>query len=281
MNEYIETINSQLKNDFERELFEAVQANLNDTDNVLRLSNFAYSARELISNVLHRLAPTEGVLKCPWYKDMTPIKNKPTRAQRIFYAMHGGLETEYIEEKLGVPLQHTKKCIVEQIEALSKYTHITEKTFKIDDKEDVVALEAFSSLANFFEILNECRAKVATKLSEEIVDKEVVDAMLFETDMALDELASHHSIEYIDTHEVTIESISHDTIYINAYGTVSVGLQWGSSSDNRNGEGATLDQSFPLVAALVTPIENYDEIEVINVGADTSEWWANYYDDEE
>lgn len=197
VNEFITLIESQLGTDFEKALFQAVLANLNDKGHPLRLNNFSYSARELIRVVLERLAPTEDVTRCPWYKDETDKENRPTRAQRIFYAIHGGLETAYVEEELGIPVLHTKRCIVQQVETLSKFTHITEDVFNVDDKEDVVALEVLSSLSNFFDMLIKSRITVTEKVSEEIVDKEVVDGVLFETDLELDALASHYHIEHV------------------------------------------------------------------------------------
>lgn len=280
MNEHINLIESHLENDFERELFKAVQANLKDTKNALRLNNFAYSARELVRIVLDRLAPTEDVIRCPWYKDETGVKNKPTRAQRILFAIHGGLETDYVEKRFDIPVTHTKACIIQNIDILSKYTHITDEVFNVPDAEDALSLDALSSLSNFFKMLGGCRAHVMEKLSEEVINDEVIDSYLSETDLALDELATHHSIEHVEVYEVVLDSIGYDSYRLKAYGNVYVGLQWGSNSDLRNGDGATMDESFPLEAELRSPFEDVNDVELVWVGANTSEWWDNHYDPE-
>lgn len=59
------------KDQFELDLYEAAVHNLSDLSNKLRFNNFAYAMRELSRHVLHRLAPSEGVLKCSWYKNLT------------------------------------------------------------------------------------------------------------------------------------------------------------------------------------------------------------------
>ena len=58
---------------FERNLVRACFDNLEATG-PLRFNNFAYSLRELLRHVFHRLAPDMSVKKCCWYK---PDLNRP------------------------------------------------------------------------------------------------------------------------------------------------------------------------------------------------------------
>ena len=93
----IKFIKDNLDNDFERKLFEAAIYNLKNDDNPLRLNNFSYSIRELSSNLLHRLAPDSEVKKCKWYETLTD-NNKPTRVQRMQFAVYGGMSDELLDQ---------------------------------------------------------------------------------------------------------------------------------------------------------------------------------------
>lgn len=77
-----------------------------------------------------------------------------------------------------------------------------------------------------------------------------------------------------------MDHIGPDVVNIRAEGTVYVGLQWGSNSDIRKGDGATMDRSFPVVAHLTSPLQAIGEVELIHVGADTTDWWDGYYDED-
>ena len=110
--------------DFERELFSAALRNLHDASNPLRLNNFAFSVRELMRHVLHRLAPDENVLRCPWYANETPTPQGISRRQRALYAVQGGLQDSYVTGILGINSIAQQKTMSRAIEVLNKYTHV-------------------------------------------------------------------------------------------------------------------------------------------------------------
>lgn len=56
-----------VKTKFEHDLCDAAFDNL-QTKSKLRSNNFAYSIRELSRHILHRLAPSDDVQRCSWYK---------------------------------------------------------------------------------------------------------------------------------------------------------------------------------------------------------------------
>ena len=57
-------IKKYLKDGFEKDFFDACIRNLADEGNPLRLSNFSYSLRELIREVLSDRAPDERIRNC-------------------------------------------------------------------------------------------------------------------------------------------------------------------------------------------------------------------------
>ncbi|MGB4074538.1 hypothetical protein [Pseudomonas sp.] len=279
MNERIIEILAQ---GFERELFTAALNNLADSSNPLRLNNFAYAMRELTRHVLHRLAPDESVRKCRWYRDESNGKNEPTRRQRACYAVQGGLSDEYVQDILGLEVAEMHSRLSKAIRALSKLTHIEESVFALPE-EVVQALsdDTVEAVAGLCNAILECRREIITALWEQI-DQAAVEQLLSETLLAIDEIAPHHSIEEIYTDRIEIISITHDQVNFVAEGSVTAGLQWGSNSDIRRGDGITGTEDFPFTCQLWSPVEAPDEVETSEEGpaVDTSSWWDGYYDEE-
>ncbi|PNF82202.1 hypothetical protein CXK92_01675 [Stutzerimonas stutzeri] len=77
-------------------------------------------------------------------------------------------------------------------------------------------------------------------------------------------------------HEVI--SITSDTIFLRASGTIGVTLQWGSNSDVRNGDGAEIEESFDFTCELTgtTKAPDSDELEYIenSISVDTKHWYG-------
>lgn len=265
-----------LATDFEKHLFQATIANLKYPENPLRFNNFSYSARELIRHVLNRLSPDSEILSCDWYKNETERKNGISRRQRIKYAIQGGLPDDYIIDKLEFDQSDLQKSIKYSITNLNKHTHIEQATFNIpEDKiSDYVDL-TLSSIVEFLSAIRECRNQIIDSLEEEI-NSEIIDYTLSETILSIDELATHHYIDEIHTEFVNIKKIDHKFIYIEANGTVSVELQWGSDSDLRKGFGATTNQSFPFnceLKSLTSDPQNFDS-SLTQFNADTDRWYG-------
>lgn len=271
MLEHINVLSSNLLDGFEQELLKATLANLTDKQNILRVNNFSYSARELIRILLHRLSPDEKIKKCSWFPSSQGDKEKVTRSHRICYALYGGLERDYIKKNFSLNIETTIECLKDQIDTLSKYTHIDQDTFNIDDRENVIALEVFSSLSNFFGTLEKCKIEISDFLVE-YIDKAIIDMTLVETIDAIDIIATHYSIKAIYTEDVSISTIDNEKIYIAAVGYVDVELQWGSNSDIKNDIGALAEDSFSFVANLECHIDSMDKIELIDFVVDTERW---------
>ena len=116
---------------FELQLFEAAINNLNDDTNILSANNFAYSIRELIGNILERLAHDDDVKGAPWY---IPEKNQYdeiviTRRQRIKYAVQKWFLDDYAKEILHITLddyfRDFSKC--DKVRKLKKYIQLWQK----------------------------------------------------------------------------------------------------------------------------------------------------------
>ncbi len=219
---HIDAINSFLEEGFEQDVFAAVIENMHALDNQLRVNNFAYGARELISIALERIAPNDDVVKCSWFiEDQGVRPGCATRRQKIQYAIYGGLAEKYVEKLYDVDIDNVIKCVTRQYEQLSQYTHIRRNTFGIADTENIIALEALSSLSNF--VINIAGAKesfsdqVAMSL-QNILYTEISDNHI--DDFA--HLAWHTRVDDVHIDEVDIDNIDYDSVYCTVYGSASI-----------------------------------------------------------
>ena len=275
-------IENRLNEGFERQLFRAALANLGDTDNPLRFNNFAYATRELVRHILGRLGPDEEVLKCSWYKDETGKKNGVSRRQRVYYAVQGGLSDEYAQNELGIDILAIHSALRDAVDNLSKHTHIEEKTFNIEDRQvNIYVEEILAAVVGLFTTIEDNHKALVSALWDRL-DESTIDAALRETILAIDELATHHTIEEVYTDKIQIVDIDSYFVRFEARGTISCELQWGSNSDLRRGDGAVLPQSFPFMCELWSPVDNPQDIQTNEnaFGADTSSWRNGHYDEE-
>ncbi|MFT5814363.1 MAG: hypothetical protein ACI9VT_002124 [Psychroserpens sp.] len=63
-----EQIESYLTTVFEKKIFSASVAYLENKNDPLRINSFAYSLRELIRNIFERRAPEDHIKNCSWFK---------------------------------------------------------------------------------------------------------------------------------------------------------------------------------------------------------------------
>jgi dGTP triphosphohydrolase len=276
-----EQIQSTLAVGLERELYAAAHRNLIDSENNLRLNNFAYAMRELMRHVLHRLAPTESVVQCPWYHNEIDKPNVVTRRQRAYFAVQGGLSDEYVQDVLHLETESIHRSLVQAIDGLNKLTHIEKTVFGMSDADVEAHVQATEdAVAALCSEIYCCRQQIIMSLWEQI-DGTVIDEALRETLQAIDEITAHYSIEEVYTHRVEIIKIAHDEIVFSATGSIATELQWGSNSDIRRGDGAVLSKSFPFTCYLWSPVDDPTQVEAREDGllVDTRSWGDGYYDD--
>lgn len=256
-------INDSLEDGFEKDLYRAAHYNLADQTNPLRLNNFAYIMRELVRHLLERLAPDDSVRACSWYENEVPNEeNKVTRRQKATYAIQGGLSNDYIQEKLGIETQEIYQSLIREIKDLNKYTHVEPHTFGISQAETIkIANSVEAAVVDLLHTIKRCRSQISYAISQH-TDQVIFNESIEETITSLDDLATHHYIDYITTEEVEVISITHDQIRFKVSGSIDVVLQWGSDSDLRNDIGATSKESFPFRCLIWSKV---DSIETLNV----------------
>lgn len=279
--EKIEKIKRLLTNEFELNLFEASLASLSDGNNKLRFNNFAYSIRELSRHFLYNLAPEENVKDCVWFISETE-NAKPTRNQRIKYAIQGGIDNELLK-KWGVDINEINEVITDvkdTINTLSKYTHINPEVFDIDlaevEKRSQEVLESFIGLVETIENYREfLKAFLDGHIEEHMVLSVVTNS--FEN---IDNLAPHYSLEDSEIVLYHVSEINSHEIVVDVSGNVYVTLEYGSRQERRESDGLDIRQSFPFETKIRYQIDEdfpLNSYEVDDYGVDTSSW----YDEDE
>jgi hypothetical protein len=229
--------------------------------------------RILFEHLMGRLAPEDEVVKAPWFKPERD-DGKANRGQRVIFAIQGGLSDAFVKDDLKVDLPPLRKRLVTAFAELSRHVHGGENTIIRDQSDqDVVVDRIVSDMGTFLDALRERREAVLMPIAEAL-DDAAVDALLSETMLEVDELATHHSVDELYVESVIVSAIGADKITYRVTGSVEVTLQWGSDSDLRRGDGAESSQSFPFQCEFQLPVDdlsNLDNAE-LSRGVDTSKW---------
>lgn len=275
----IQKIKKILKSDFENELFDASLKNLEDKYNKLRYHNFSYSIRELSRHFLNSLAPEERILDCSWFKVETD-NGKPTRGQKIKYAIQGGL-TDEILTNLGFDVDELKSIIKEvktTIDSLSKYTHVNPESFNLTENEiEFNSQKVLETFEAFVETIDNYRETLKDFLDGKIEDH-MIDTVIYNSYENIDSLAPHYSLEYGEVYEYHISEINDREIIVDVFGSLSITLEYGSRSERAIGDGLDIGESFPYETQIRYKISDKfpsDEYEVDSFDVDTSSWYGD------
>ena len=187
---------------FSQQVIEGAGHALSCDGNPLRVTFFATSMRILFDHLMDTLAPRCKVQTCAWFKTEKEDGGRPTRRQRITYAIQGGFTDAFVNDELKVDPEPLKKTLRTAINALSKHIHDKETTIITEhDVQDRFAEATLDEMEAFLDAMHACREAVLLPVAKEL-DAAAVDTLLSETIQEVDLLASHHSIEDICVDEV-------------------------------------------------------------------------------
>lgn len=273
-----------LESKFEKELFESAIHNLNDTDNKLRYNNFAYSVRELSRHFLHRLSPDEKVKSCEWFS-VNIDNGKPTRTQRIKYAIQGGIKDKMLKDlEFDVDVLNEEiKSIKKTIDSLSKFTHINEDTFNLESSQvEEMSQKVFDELRTFVERVKSCKADLTIFL-DGMIEQHMLEEIIFNNYENVGALARRFSIDSSDVTDYRIVEIDNDSIIVDISGDIHFALEYGSNKERREGDGLDINQSFPFQTKIRYEIDEdfpSDKFEIDNFGVNIDSWFDENEDDE-
>lgn len=269
-------LRTKLTKPFHKALFDATLQSLQDTGNPLHATNFSNGFRELTRNVLDSLAPKEQIEVSPWFKPDPTSKDGFTRRHRIQYIIHGGLAPEFAEEELGIDVDGEAKALRDAVDRLNKFVHVNEDTFEVDAAHLAEISEgAIGALADLLDCADNCRRRLCNHL-EGRIQKALIQEALRETINEIDIVATHHIVDGISVEEVQLTGLTGTQLTLTVSGYIEVELQWGSGGDLRRGEGATMDDSFPLTCEFTSSVETPDKFELTpdSLKVDNDSWFG-------
>lgn len=275
-NKYSKQLNSFLKDDFERDLFQAAIKNLSAEYHSLTFNNFAYAMRELIRHLLHRSAPDEEIRKCFWFKHDSTSKSGITRRHRLQYMIHGGLG-DYLLKKMDLDQIINDACdnLLSQQKILDSFTHIGHETFAISlEKSEQLAQECIAAVIRIISIIDQIKNSVFQKI-ENTLDDHLLESTIFESCEEIEVLARIAFIEELYAEGFKEITILSNKVIFTVIGRAHCYFEYGSRKEWREGDGTVLNPSFPFQANVSVMIEQPfgKAISVHKVGINTDSWY--------
>jgi len=273
LDELLAALKPKATDAFSCSCLEGARLALGNPDNPLRLNFFSTAMRILFEHMMDTLAPIDAVMQCAWYK---PEKEygKPTRGQRITYAIQGGLSEDFVIGQLHVDPKPLRRQLLDAVDECSKQVHAREYSVITDvGEQDAMAAATTAAVEGLLDALHFCRRAVLEPIMESL-DEAAVDTLLSESLVEVDELATHWSLQDVYVDETVVHVIGPETITYRSTGSIDVILQFGSNSDVRNDMGAELPQTFPFTCDIIVPLDDPWELGLAETrcGVDVSEW---------
>jgi Predicted pPIWI-associating nuclease len=273
----VKRLEGRLQDDFSRGLLRGATAALAQENVATRAQHFSVSMRDLSDHMLEQLAPDDDSIKaCAWYEQHPKLKG-PTRRQRALYASRGGLRDSFLKNGLKLDPKEFHLEIGAAFNELNKRTHLKPDTVIADPAElENLANETISALLEMFEVTEEVRAKIISRIEGHLHD-ETIGVFINETIGSLDLIAGRYETGGVLYDEMRVLSIDGDAIRYEITGSVDVTLHYGSGS-----EATTIEEDFPFTcttaAATAEPLKllsNQTEMKV-----DTSSWHGEPEEDD-
>jgi Predicted pPIWI-associating nuclease len=273
INQSVEELRDKNNDQFSNWAIDGALSALSGSENPLRLNFFSTAMRILFEHIMDTRSPEDHVVRAAWFKAQKP-SGKPTRWQRVIFAIQGGLSESLVKDELKIDLPGLRKRLLGAVDELSKHVHGRENTIIRDlSEQDAVVAQTVAAMGAFLDALHECRQAVLKPIAGAL-DRGAIDALLSETLLEVDELATHHSVEEIYVDDINVTTIGVDSITYRVSGEVGVTLQRGSNSDVRRGDGAEVEQSFPFQCEFELPLEDPWDLDLAELSyrVDTSKW---------
>lgn len=266
--------------DFTRDVMLGAALVLDQRENPLRLNLFAVAIRIYLDHVMDALAPQAEVEACRWFEPVDG-QDKPVRNARLTYALIGGLTAEQVKALTGIDVTPLIKEVIAAYGKLNKHVHGRDGTVERDiDRQDVVADEVLDALAELLEAQREYRREIVNGIADSL-HSEAVKKFTTETVGDIDELATHHTVDWVGINERSVVGITASHVEYEITGSVGVTLLYGSGSDRRRDDGAQLTDEFPIAMRFRVPVETPDDLGEAEITSeiDTSAWF-DHEDDE-
>ena len=161
------------------------------TANPIRAHLFAAAMREVITYLLHTMAPDDDVQAASWFKAEA---DKPTRRQRSTFAVQGGLSDSLVT-KLGIDASEMHRQMAAEMAELNKRTHVKPGTLLSEANEiEEFATDVVAAVAEFLQAVADMRDAVADAVIHG-ASEQVFESFLQESNDMIDLLSTHSFVE--------------------------------------------------------------------------------------
>jgi len=205
------------------------------------------------------------------------------RNARLTYALIGGLTVKQVEKIAGIDVKPLIKEVIGAYGDLNKHVHGREDTIVRDlEEQDAIAYDVLVALAGLLEAQRDYRREIVDGIADGL-QREAVEKFTTETVAEIDILATHHTVDWVGIDERHVVGITDTHVEYEITGSVGVTLLYGSGSDRRRGDGAEIEEEFPIAMGFRVPIEapqNLGEAEITSE-IDTSAWFGEDGDEVE
>jgi hypothetical protein len=269
MKDVISQIEDLLETDFERDLLHASTTYISKVGDPLRFNSFSFSIRELFWIILARFSPDSNITKCPWFLSETP-SGRPSRRQQVIYAVRGGLSANFLEDELNLFIDDEVKEIIDSINLLNNYTHVSHKTFNLEqEKCEEFAKNVLDSFINIFSLIRELNSQLKNLLHD-YIGSEILYTFFENVFDDLDILSSQTIAESSYVEHFDIKGINHERISISGEGYVSVSLNYGPKNDS-----CEINDEFPFSFKCAPSVTSPTDLGINehNIKVDTDSWY--------
>jgi hypothetical protein len=259
---------------FLRTILKGLMRTARDKHNPIRGNLVASGLRELVTHVLHTLAPEDAVRRCTWF---VQAKDTPTvtRVQRARYIVQAGLPDAFVKEKLGLDAGKLAKPLLAAMDSLHKATHVKAETVvhKGPEVRDLL-YRVLIEIADFLDDAEHVQERIDEGVAE-AMHNAVFQNLILDTIAALDILSTHSRIDHHWLEAIRVKRLDADRIDFVVTGEVAVELQYGSDSDVASGMGMRSQDSFPYRAKVRAEAANPTDIDpaAIRLKVDTSSFY--------
>ena len=240
----------------------------------------------MVRYVLRTKAPDEHVRASSWFpldaktRGTVSRDDQVTDRDRMAYATQGGISDAMLEQ-LSLDPGEMHGALKDAINSLSKYTHVQPGTMLGAAADtDALAEGVLETVSDFFDSIEEFRSEVARVVLGS-VNREALDAFLAGTIDDLGELSTHTQVEDSTMHELDVVGIDARTVTLKGSGTVYVVLQYGSGSDERRGDGASMNDDYPFTMSVELSTGDFSDMQVSGLKVDNSSFFGDHDEEED
>lgn len=269
--EFVKGFDKLLVTEFEKQLFVSSLRNYCSHGNPMRFHNFAFAMRELVLRVIDRKAPDSEVVKAIWYKKESEDRDV-TRRQKLKYCAQKRLSDSFFCETELDDLNDSIRKYLKEFQFFNKYTHVTEKYFKVcakgfhQDFENIV-IRSKNVVKDLTGLEGAILGSIPDTLRDDIFDVLIND---FPSDLSL--IASNVVVGDVQPEELSVNEIGDEFISINVTGSVEVDQEYGKHEDF-----TSFSASYPFSASISISVTDPKDIRLISddINVDVSSWYGD------